>query len=73
MLFCAIPLAAAVAVWMFAAGWAGRVAILPDSALLTSGEWFIWAAVFVLMWGPVAAAVWCGWRAVKEKNSNAAD
>jgi hypothetical protein len=73
IVFCIFSLAAAAAVWMFAAGWAGRVALLPDMELLSSGEWLVWLMGFAIMWGPVAAAVWFGWRAIKEKNSNAAD
>ncbi len=73
IVFCAISLAAAAAVWMFAAGWAGRITFLPDSELLASGEWFVWLIGLAIMWGPVAAAVWFGWRAIREKNSNAAN
>ena len=73
LVFCAISLAAAAAVWMFAAGWAGRVVFVPDLNLLASGEWLGWTFVFALMWGPVATAAWFGWRAINEKSDSAQD
>ena len=60
-----ISLAAAAAVWLFAGGWAGGVPWLPDRQLLNTGEWPLWVAMFLLLYGPIASGGWCLFRAAR--------
>lgn len=57
-----LSFAVAALVWSFAAGWAGRLVFLPDTARLTSGEWLSWLFIVALMYGPL---VFAGWMIIK--------
>jgi hypothetical protein len=67
VVFATISFAAA-AVWLFAAGWAGRVPWLPDMQLLHSGEWLLWLAMFILLYGPIAFGAWALLKAIRAED-----
>jgi hypothetical protein len=64
--FAAISFVAAAVIWLFASGWGGGVPWLPDTQLLTTGEWPWWVIMVVLLYGPVAAGAWCVFKAIRE-------
>jgi hypothetical protein len=70
--FALIAVAATAALWMFAAGWSGTAFPVPSSDLLSTGEWPLWVAAWILFYGPPLVALWCAVRAIKEK-SDASD
>ena len=66
--FGSIAAAATVAIWLLAAGWAGGSPWLPDTQLLATGEWPLWIAMFLLLYGPPAFGAWCLAKAVRAED-----
>lgn len=66
--FGSIAAAATAAIWLFAAGWAGGIPWLPDMQLLATGEWLLWIAMFLLLYGPPAFGAWCLAKAVRAED-----
>lgn len=58
LIYALISLIAAAVIWVFVAGWAGKIVFLPDASLLASGEWLSWAFFVALMYAPIAVAGW---------------
>jgi hypothetical protein len=60
--YAAIGSVVAAIIWLFIAGWAGRIVFTPKFGLLHSSEWLSWVIAMALMYGPL---VFVGWMLVK--------
>jgi hypothetical protein len=54
----AASIALTVLIWLFIAGWAGRLVFAPDMELLHGPQWPIWFVGLAVMYGPVIFAGW---------------